>query len=709
MEDYLWRCLDSSNTLHITRDQIELAIQKKKISDVFNWFNEHFVTSSHAEYLQRCPILILQGPTGCGKTITLRWISNELKIPIKEYSETTDLTAINFYLSKSFKNDPMCSNGDEDNQKNFSQSIDRKKSMKFEHFVINSLRYSTLYPATKNIPALATDSFNTNNSNSSIPYADSDAEDEFDAEEELFLNCCLKATNRIQKPPPLTGVIIHIETPLSFARYQRILIQTLYNLIKKIREILSKNPLRRIAIVFETLEADGETLTLPTKMKLSLGIQTIKFNPVTKANMKKLIEHIVKPYSNIIIDKDSMEQLLNDCDGDVRACLNTLQLICNKSTSCIGNVAVPMGILNQQNGTNNQYNYHSNSNDKYSDFIHKTSPYYHQQNQANKKIKLGHNDTKNSKIIKLTPNLLRDNTRSINFFHVLGKIFYQKRLYPEHHPNNNYGSRYSTITSIVERPYPLADSIEDIANMLDMEAKNLLTWLHQHFHKFCSNQNIDKAALFLENQSMVDTTSLNSTQSTQFYEMHTSLDKLQLYLAINSTIFSLYEDQSKSAPKSSHKKKLTENGYKWIKSSVESSSCSGKADELFSFKKPSVISLDKVASDNHNLLEICASRLFNLNLLRADPTKLLVDYIPYLDYMSGNWSKMAINKQEEFKSSITPSRLLFEDEGLLNLYKTLDRFDTNTDIDYDSKHDQLLELIDWFEKHDTETTINGLS
>lgn len=598
--DPLWRCLDSSKSL--TRDQLELVIQKKKINEIFSWFQDHFVDSTRINYLSRCPIVIIQGPTGCGKTSTLKWISNELKITIKEYSETTDTTAINHELSRILR---------DDDRTNLSQSIDRRNALKFEHFIINSIRYNTLYPSTDQ---LQTD----------------DAASEFDSDDLGFVEMTSTSSYpnlSSNKPPPVSGVIIHIETPLTFARSQRILIQSLHKLVKVIRDI-SKKLSRRVAIVFESLEGEYETLAVPTKVKQSLGIQTFKFNPITRANMKKLVDNLVKNYKHIIFEKETIDQLVNDCDGDIRACINSLQLICNRSTNHLNN-----------NQNNNSVNTESESL-----FL---SPFH-------KRQKLNHEKVRQ---VKLNANLMRDNTRSLGFFHALGKIFYQKRLYPD--PDSIEDIKYERRRN-VDRPFTTENSTEYLANVVDVHPRNLMTWLHQHYYKFCGDDDIAKASLFLENLSVVDTTCIGSTLSSQFYEMHNSLDQLQIYLAIEATVFSLYHDQSNSI-KRSDKKSLTDYGYKIIKSSVE------KNGGMDSFNKPSIMSLNKVADDHRSLLDILETMWE-----KADKTKLLIDYIPYMYH----------------KSKLSPEK---EKNDVVEI---LGKLIEQPEPDFDAEHEKLLELIE---------------
>lgn len=666
MDDPLWRHLDISQNC-IQREQLELVIQKKKINEVYNWFHEHFVACSKSQYLNKCPLVIIQGPTGCGKTTTLKWISNKLKIPIREYSETTDTTAINYDLNEALK-----SKDDNDRKQSLTQSIDRRKTLKFEHFVINSIKYNPLY--------------STDDGGFNEPLIDeaiaADSEFDYEDEDEFLLSLPCKPP----PPPPVSGVIIHIETPLSFAKSQRILIQSLCRLLKLIKDLSRTTP-RRVAIVFETLEGDSETLSLPSKFKNSLNLQLFKFNAIIRTNMKKLIESLMKNFHNIILEKETIEQIITDSDGDIRACINTLQLICHRSSISVS--------LHKFTNNGNQQRYNINTmlsiNSKHDNALgYDSSP-------ASKKQKVNHEKIR---LVKLIPSLMRDNSRNLGFFHVLGKIFYQKRLYPL--PDSIDARKLAQFNRSIDRPYATENSTEYLTSMLDTEPKNLIAWLHQHYHKFCSDSNIEKAALFLENQCIVDTTSLNSTQSSQFYEMHNSIDQLQAYLAIESTVYSLYEDQSKVS-KTSHKKILHQDlGHRIIKSSVESSTMAANGNgDLKSFNKPAGMSLSKVVQDYQTILDICSAQLIkNSSTYHPDSSKILTDYIPYLKEMSNNWRHMSPNARLRNYGLANGSHSLFDNGNLNTTIEALSSLNYNKDSDFDSRHEHLLELIDMVEERD---------
>lgn len=614
---------------------MDLVVQKKKLDEVYSWFKHHFIDSTQQEFINKCPVVIFQGPTGCGKTTSLKWISEKLKVPIKEYSETTDTTAINHDVSHATRGEDKPIS---------SQSIDRRKALKFELFITNSLRFNTLYSNTEDLS--------------------NGADSEFDSDDGFPIDFESKSRPK----PKVSGVIIHLESPLSFARNQRIMIQTLHKILKIIKE-LSKVLSRRIAIVFETLEGESETIILPNRFKQSVGIQIFKFNPITRANMKKFIEYQMKSFKNIVLDKDTIDQLINDCDGDLRACNNTLQLICQRPSKS-----------NLHGGIKN---IHVNQ------YISNELSLFH--NPAAKKQKLYHDKVKQ---VRLNPSLMRDGTRSLGFFHGLGKIFYQKRLYPEFYDSKHRLTSKSN--SQHDRPYPTENNSEYLADMLGVGPTNLLAWLHQHYYKFCDDSNIDKAATFMDFLALTDTVSLNSTQTTQFYESHSLSDQIQTILAIESTVFSLYTDQSKSC-ESSHKKVSTDRGTKILKSSVDNSSMSTNGNKFYSFTKPASLSIGRLVGVNQALLDCFVNRLAEISPLRATAADVGIDYLPYLEKISENWQAMSPKSRLEYLNdgALHP---IFDHEISLKILQAFLNYEGSQIQDFDLQHEKLLELVERIEE-----------
>lgn len=628
--DPLWNCLCSDRS--ISRNQLEIAISKKKIGDVLNWFEEHFVNSSKQDYCNnRCPILFIQGPTGCGKTSTLRWIARHLNLRIKEYNDdSVDYTTLLTDLK------PLCP---EEKTNNLSLNIAQRQLKKFEQFITQNVLFRDL-------------SSSSNHTQQS-------------------------SQNKVD------GVIIFIETPLRFAHFQRLFTQCILRLRVIIRD-LSKRVNRRVAVVFESLDSQ-EGVNLPTKTREKIGLQVFKFNPITSTNMAKFVDHLVKQFPGYSMDKEVVEMLVNDSNGDIRACINSLQVIFNSHVderryNSPGNITKNFAEKLDFNGRD------------------RIAQIFNNNSNTMKKMKTHHYDKRIHDF-----GLSRGNSKNIDFLHLLGKIFYQKRLYPEHLPTQigkqsiptsysssislngyNMDSRDSIDSCAIrisadDRPYPTETKTEELVGKIDIGPDSLMPWLHQHYTRFCPN-NIEKAAKFSENLSLIDTISLNSTQSSQFYELHPFCDEIQKMIAVEATIFSLYHELT-GEPKKSDKKIRLQNGeVKYVRSSVAidhsnlENENGKKSFGEFGFKRPTLLSQQSYMKEYSILMDNISSRYGII-----DSKKFRLDYVPHL---------VPILQTTCEDSSV---------KIVSNVCRELDTLGVEKIVDTDTRLDTLKNLIDQLE------------
>ncbi|KAK4522068.1 uncharacterized protein ATC70_004607 [Mucor velutinosus] len=63
---------------------------------------------------------------------------------------------------------------------------------------------------------------------------------------------------------------------------------------------------------------------IPTELNTDLRVKHIKFNPVNKTNMNKVLKNILSQ-EPVNVPKDLLDEIIEKCDGDIRAAINTLQ------------------------------------------------------------------------------------------------------------------------------------------------------------------------------------------------------------------------------------------------------------------------------------------------------------------------------------------------------------------------------------------------
>ena len=63
---------------------------------------------------------------------------------------------------------------------------------------------------------------------------------------------------------------------------------------------------------------------IPTELNNDLRVKQIKFNPVTKTNMTKVLKHVMSE-EHTAIRKEQLDQLIEKSNGDIRAAINNLQ------------------------------------------------------------------------------------------------------------------------------------------------------------------------------------------------------------------------------------------------------------------------------------------------------------------------------------------------------------------------------------------------
>ncbi|KAM4607375.1 cell cycle checkpoint protein RAD17 isoform 1-T2 [Polymixia lowei] len=73
---------------HAPRSQAELAVHKKKIEEVENWFRAH----ADSKTSKGGAVLLLTGPSGCGKSAAVQVLAQELGFSLQEWTNPSNLT-----------------------------------------------------------------------------------------------------------------------------------------------------------------------------------------------------------------------------------------------------------------------------------------------------------------------------------------------------------------------------------------------------------------------------------------------------------------------------------------------------------------------------------------------------------------------------------------------------------------------------------------
>ncbi|XP_074643529.1 cell cycle checkpoint protein RAD17-like [Tubulanus polymorphus] len=257
--------------------QDELAVHKKKIADVEAWL--------HASCTKKiCPILLLTGPAGCGKSATVKVLAKDLDMEIKEW--TNPITDV--YNNDNYRY-----------EEGFTPSYrwrttETQKSI-FIDFLLRANKYRSLDMTTGGTSDV----------------------------------CMTKHK-----------LILIEEYPNIFFREA--------DLFREILRKYSNNgkcPL--VFVISDSAGADSnERLLFPKDIQADLSICNISFNPVAPTMMSKVITRIITKESLEgahkfpIPSKDTIDAICTASNGDIRGAINAAQFACLKETTDLSSVLV---------------------------------------------------------------------------------------------------------------------------------------------------------------------------------------------------------------------------------------------------------------------------------------------------------------------------------------------------------------------------------
>uniref|UniRef100_T1J1L8 Checkpoint protein RAD24-like helical bundle domain-containing protein n=1 Tax=Strigamia maritima TaxID=126957 RepID=T1J1L8_STRMM len=238
----------------------ELAVHKKKINEIEEWIVKYFSNSSD-NGVRKSSILLLTGPSGIGKTATIKTLAKCLNLEIKEW-----ITPIS-----DFKRDLGKINSTYDNRKfEYRDAAIPYESqlVKFWDFFLRANKYSSL----------------------------------------AFLN----------ENEGLRRIILIEDFPNIFIRNPSDFHSTLRRFNKS-----SHSP--AIFIISDNIKDLNTKSMFPQDLQQELGINTINFNPITTVNLLKILTKISAAELSSIPSKEILENIAQTTSGDIRAAINTLQ------------------------------------------------------------------------------------------------------------------------------------------------------------------------------------------------------------------------------------------------------------------------------------------------------------------------------------------------------------------------------------------------
>ncbi|ORX85317.1 P-loop containing nucleoside triphosphate hydrolase protein [Anaeromyces robustus] len=433
----------------IPNNSSELAVHKKKIEEVRNWLIYNIIKNK----TKKPSLLILTGPTGSGKTATLRVLAEELNIEIVEWTNPINTLKI------SESNQEF--NFDDENKKKIKDN-DTTITEKFEHFFISANKYPSLQfeyePGIRSQESYISDSLTESNSSMSLSLSSSSTPNNLNNNNNLK-NYKYKII-LLEDVPLLTN--IHAQKKFHN------LIQSYFNSSKSVYSL--------IFIISEILAIDDDSYKkqefsiktyIPTSVLNSNICHIIYFNPIAETYIAKVLNNLSKKY--LPPSKHLNTKLLRiiglHTNGDIRSAINTFQFLYlfDDPEIYISKKAKSLNIKT----------------------IGKSIDPKFRKKEAN----------------NLFSSISNKNTH-LSLFHILGKILYNKRLTTTTINNNNiismveskfkddsysksYNFEFSFGDHLKEHErLPLEDEPDEIINQSQVDPRTLLLFLEQNLYSY---------------------------------------------------------------------------------------------------------------------------------------------------------------------------------------------------------------------------------
>ncbi|XP_026722454.1 cell cycle checkpoint protein RAD17 isoform X2 [Athene cunicularia] len=250
--------------------QSDLAVQKKKIEEVETWLKIHIF---QRQPKQAGSVLLLTGPAGCGKTVTLQILAKDLGVQVQEWTNPVSLDFTKEELRNIFGHDS-----------NFHTFPSQAQAALFQDFLLRANKYNKLQMLGES------------SENDKKIILIEDIPNQFYREPSSLHEILRKFVRRSRCP-----LIFIISDNFSGDSNQRLLFPT---------EILEELCISNIS--FKPVA--------PTNMMKVL-------NRIAAA------EAITNREKNYTLDRTSLELLCRGCSGDIRSAINSLQFSSMKDCS----------------------------------------------------------------------------------------------------------------------------------------------------------------------------------------------------------------------------------------------------------------------------------------------------------------------------------------------------------------------------------------
>ncbi|RLN95103.1 hypothetical protein BBJ28_00000096 [Nothophytophthora sp. Chile5] len=273
----------------------ELCVNKKKVQELSDWLVRNASpSSSHASVHPQKRLLFLCGPPGSGKSTAVRCIAKQLGLLVKEWEDNSSAGKLNYerMLQEQFWT-PQVSNVDD-----------------FSDFIYRSSTYAALPIAVSR--GSSSSSHLVHNRKRKLPSVGS------------------QTTTTSPPGPGNAGQLILIESwPQSWSKEKSVWEEKLQHVYQHVVDPMGSCRFPVVCIYSDAqggkIDADHLSRKFSREVMHSPFTSVININAVTTAQLKKQLVRVAT-HENCASEPVEIQQVIDNCNGDIRHALNMLQL-----------------------------------------------------------------------------------------------------------------------------------------------------------------------------------------------------------------------------------------------------------------------------------------------------------------------------------------------------------------------------------------------